>query len=320
MQGLLHVYETFTRGDGHTVKLPPDRGEGQQWATRAGQSLQRAGEGAHRSVERPDDPRSRSTRRSRRCRTCPDTKYVKHIRIQSERLPKFWGRHMYLGAIVVLPGGLGLASATRAIRWRSTTVTFSATVTGWRETPPDPKLPRRRSRTDREVLPERPRGRAAAQGRLRPGAAGVRLRVLQGVDGPGLPARDHGHDPARQSVLRRLVRGELGEPRPVRRRDHLRADSATSRRRFAASARGRARLRRLDRRVGSARRAGVLSRTSTTARSRIAPIRSTSAATRTSTSTRTPTPTTPRGRSGARRGRRNATTSGRRERRSSRTT
>ena len=34
-----------------------------------------------------------------------DTKYVKRIRIQSERLTKFWGRPMYLGALVVLPEG-----------------------------------------------------------------------------------------------------------------------------------------------------------------------------------------------------------------------
>ena len=31
VQALLHKYETFTRADGHTVKLPMDRGEGQQW-------------------------------------------------------------------------------------------------------------------------------------------------------------------------------------------------------------------------------------------------------------------------------------------------
>ncbi|HET8782961.1 MAG TPA: hypothetical protein VFM63_11125, partial [Pyrinomonadaceae bacterium] len=31
VQGLLHKYETFKRSDGHTVKLPMDRGEGQQW-------------------------------------------------------------------------------------------------------------------------------------------------------------------------------------------------------------------------------------------------------------------------------------------------
>ncbi|MCZ6810460.1 MAG: hypothetical protein O7D97_00525, partial [Planctomycetota bacterium] len=31
VQGLLHRYETFHRSDGHTVKLPMDRGEGQRW-------------------------------------------------------------------------------------------------------------------------------------------------------------------------------------------------------------------------------------------------------------------------------------------------
>ena len=31
IQALLHKYETFHRGDGHVVKLPMDRGEGQQW-------------------------------------------------------------------------------------------------------------------------------------------------------------------------------------------------------------------------------------------------------------------------------------------------
>src|SRR5689334_9439541 len=31
VQVLLHKYETFNRKDGHTVKLPMDRGEGQQW-------------------------------------------------------------------------------------------------------------------------------------------------------------------------------------------------------------------------------------------------------------------------------------------------
>ncbi|MCP4711204.1 MAG: hypothetical protein GY869_21500, partial [Planctomycetes bacterium] len=31
VQALLHMYETFNRSDGHTVKLPMDRGEGQHW-------------------------------------------------------------------------------------------------------------------------------------------------------------------------------------------------------------------------------------------------------------------------------------------------
>ena len=31
VQALLHRYETFHRSDGHVVKLPMDRGEGQRW-------------------------------------------------------------------------------------------------------------------------------------------------------------------------------------------------------------------------------------------------------------------------------------------------
>ena len=36
VQALLHRYETFRRADGHTVKLPMDRGEGQQWSKAPG--------------------------------------------------------------------------------------------------------------------------------------------------------------------------------------------------------------------------------------------------------------------------------------------
>ena len=36
VQALLNRYETFKRSDGHTVKLPPDMGEGQQWNQKPG--------------------------------------------------------------------------------------------------------------------------------------------------------------------------------------------------------------------------------------------------------------------------------------------
>ena len=32
-----------------------------------------------------------------------DTKYVRHIRIQSDLLTKFWGRPMFLSAVVLVP-------------------------------------------------------------------------------------------------------------------------------------------------------------------------------------------------------------------------
>ena len=34
-----------------------------------------------------------------------DTKFVKHVRIQSKVLTAFWGRPMFVGAIVLLPDG-----------------------------------------------------------------------------------------------------------------------------------------------------------------------------------------------------------------------
>src|SRR5690606_10041010 len=36
VQALLNVYETYHLKSGHTVKLPPDRGEGQQWNLKPG--------------------------------------------------------------------------------------------------------------------------------------------------------------------------------------------------------------------------------------------------------------------------------------------
>ena len=137
----------------------------------------------------------------------------------------------------------------------------------------------------REVLPERPRGGALHEVRLRPHAAGLRLRVLQGMDRAGLPARDHGHDPAREPVLRRLLRRELGEPRPVRRRDHLRADPVHREDVPRHSARGRARSTAARPAAGKRWRRRCSTPTTTTAPGRTAPTRSTSAATPSSTST-----------------------------------
>jgi hypothetical protein len=139
VQGLLHVYETFHRADGHTVKLPPDRGEGQQWASAPGNLYSTpkkiridasASHVIHISLDKKVAPLP----------DLPETKYVKRIRIQSERLTKFWGRPMYLGAILVLPEGWDShpnAHYPVAIFHGH----FQREVFPWRETPPDPQLP-----------------------------------------------------------------------------------------------------------------------------------------------------------------------------------
>ena len=51
VQAVLNIYQTFHRANGTTVKLAPDRGEGQHWNLAPRQSLLQAGEGAYR---RPD--------------------------------------------------------------------------------------------------------------------------------------------------------------------------------------------------------------------------------------------------------------------------
>jgi hypothetical protein len=139
VQGLLHVYETFHRSDGHVVKLPPDRGEGQQWSIAPGNLYS-----TPRKVR--IDPASAEVIRISLDKKIPpladlpETKYVKRIRIQSDRLTKFWGRPMYLGAILVLPEGWDSHPAARyplAIFHGH----FQREVFPWRETPPDPKLP-----------------------------------------------------------------------------------------------------------------------------------------------------------------------------------
>jgi hypothetical protein len=103
MQAVLNIYETFHRGDGKTIKLAPDRGEGQHWNLAPGNLYStprkvRVGPGATPisvSLENVIGPITPE----------PDTKYVKHLRIQSELLTKFWGRPMFLAAIVLLPEG-----------------------------------------------------------------------------------------------------------------------------------------------------------------------------------------------------------------------
>jgi hypothetical protein len=138
VQALLHRYLTFPRADGHVVKMPMDRGEGQQWSKAPGNLLSapRAvaldpGKGGlvhvvlDRVIPRIDDP--------------PATKYVRHERIQSERLTKFWGRPMYLGAHVLLPEGFDEHKDARyplVINHGH----FPHTFGGFREEPPDPDL------------------------------------------------------------------------------------------------------------------------------------------------------------------------------------
>ena len=123
IQSVLNIYQTFHLANGHTVKLPPDKGEGQHWQVKPGNFYSKP-QKIH------IDPKSALTVRVSLNEKIPpvedeakavdgmdgwsganddhaivDNKWVKHVRIQSDMLTKFWGVPVYLGAVVLLPDG-----------------------------------------------------------------------------------------------------------------------------------------------------------------------------------------------------------------------
>ena len=138
-QVLLHKYETFHRSDGHTVHLPMDRGEGQQW-NRAPGNLISTPVTITLSDDRGGPIDLAFDRAIPEIAEPDDTDYVKHIKIRSELLSEFWGRDMYLGAHVLLPEGWAEHPDVKyplAIMHGH----FPADFGGWRTTPPDTTEP-----------------------------------------------------------------------------------------------------------------------------------------------------------------------------------
>jgi hypothetical protein len=171
VQALLHRYDTFKRSDGHTVKLPMDRGEGQQWNRAPGNLYSTP----QKITVRANDDREIKIVLDQ---TIPpidppkDTKYIKHVKMESKLLSKFWGRPMYLGANVLLPEGFDTHPNVRypLVIFHGH---FPSDFGGFREQPPDPNL--KPEYSDRFKL----------------------------------PAHDHHRDSTRESLLRRLLRREF---------------------------------------------------------------------------------------------------------------
>jgi hypothetical protein len=138
IQAVFHIYETFHRKDGHIVKLPMDRGEGQHWN-------QAPGNFYSVPMKIKYNPKTKISYRVILTKTIPpikepeDTKYIKHIKIQSKLLTEFWGRPMYLGAHVLLPEGWDTHPDVKyplAIYHGH----FPSDFGGWRTMPPDETL------------------------------------------------------------------------------------------------------------------------------------------------------------------------------------
>jgi len=102
VQAVLNVYDTFHRADGHVLKLHMDHGEGQEWSRSPGNLYskpQRVEIGADTvtpieltEMIPPIEPPK-------------DTKYIRHMRMESPLLSKFWGRPISIGIVVLVPEG-----------------------------------------------------------------------------------------------------------------------------------------------------------------------------------------------------------------------
>ncbi len=139
VQAMLARYETFVRSDGHTVKMPMDQGEGQNWSRKPGNFFSQP-------AKLHLDPASGGTiaismdQEVPEIAPHPDSAQVKYLRVPNERLTKFWGRPIELGAIVLLPMGWETHPAARyPLVIHHGHFPASMESDGWRDTPPDPK-------------------------------------------------------------------------------------------------------------------------------------------------------------------------------------
>jgi hypothetical protein len=138
VQAVLNRYETYHRADGSVVKLPPDKGEGQQWAFKPG-NLYSAPVKIHFDPAHPTQTVLVLDREIPPIAPKTDTQFVKHVMIRSEMLSKFWGRPMYIGAHVLLPWGFD-AHPNARYPLMVFHGHFPDNISDFRTTPPDPNL------------------------------------------------------------------------------------------------------------------------------------------------------------------------------------
>ena len=138
VQAVLHKYDTFNLSNGKTVKLPAARGAGQNWRLEPGNVIS-----APQKVS--FDPQGTNEISITLDNVLPeiaepeDTKYIRYIKVRSERLSEFWGTDVYINGHVLVPEGFDEnpdAKYPLAIFHGH----FPAEFGGFRTTPPDPDL------------------------------------------------------------------------------------------------------------------------------------------------------------------------------------
>ncbi|WP_233348644.1 hypothetical protein [Henriciella algicola] len=138
VQAVLHKYDTFNLSNGKTVKLPAARGAGQNWRLEPGNVIS-----APQKVT--FDPQGANEISITLDNVLPeiaepeDTKYIRYIKVRSEKLSEFWGTDVYINGHVLVPEGFDEnpdAKYPLAIFHGH----FPAEFGGFRTTPPDTDL------------------------------------------------------------------------------------------------------------------------------------------------------------------------------------
>jgi Putative esterase len=104
VQALLNVYTRFQRADGNVIWAHLDQWEGQQFNRSPG-NLYSPARQFHLDPLTGYEIQLSLDQTIPAITMPPDTRYVKHIKIQSKLLTQFWGQPIYLGATVLLPEG-----------------------------------------------------------------------------------------------------------------------------------------------------------------------------------------------------------------------
>lgn len=100
VQALVNVYSQFHRSDGHVIWAHMDQWEGQHFTRSPGNLFS---EVRKLHIDSNSVVKLELTQIIPPIQAPEDTAWVKHIRIQSPMLTKFWGHPIYLGATVLLP-------------------------------------------------------------------------------------------------------------------------------------------------------------------------------------------------------------------------
>jgi hypothetical protein len=102
VQAVFHKYQNYKLGNGKMVKLPAARGAGQNWRLEPGNIISEP-------IKVSFDPAKPGTLTIPLTKVLPnipeprDTEFVRHFKIRSEKLSKFWGTDVYLRGHVLVP-------------------------------------------------------------------------------------------------------------------------------------------------------------------------------------------------------------------------